>query len=71
MCSKKQTDQTLLDEILSFRKHKYLWAVLLVLIGLSGIIIPIVPGFLFFLLALALVRHGMMAKLRRYFGIKK
>jgi uncharacterized membrane protein len=53
-------------EIYSFRKHKYWWAILLVLIGLSGVFIPIVPGFLLFLLALALIRPGMMAKIRRY-----
>ncbi len=53
-------------EIHSFRKHKYWWAILLVLIGLTGVFIPIVPGFLLFLLALALIRPGMMAKIRRY-----
>jgi hypothetical protein len=53
-------------EIHSFRKHKYWWAILFVLIGLTGVFIPIVPGFLLFLLALALIRPGLMAKIRRY-----
>lgn len=67
----KQNEQkTLYDEIAKFRKRRILWAIVLLLLSTTGLIIPIVPGTLLFLFALALVRPGLMAKLRRYFGIK-
>ena len=67
---KRNEQKTLYDEIAKFRKRRILWAIVLMLISTTGIIIPIVPGTLLFLFALALVRPGLMAKLRRYFGIK-
>ncbi|NOX90407.1 MAG: hypothetical protein GXO77_15470 [Calditrichaeota bacterium] len=66
MKSKKQNSKTLLDEIKKFRSHKYFWVAGLLLLGLSGLIIPILPGFLFIILALALIRPGWMAKIRKY-----
>ncbi len=55
------------NEILSFSKNKYITALILVLIGLLGIIIPIIPGILLFVVAIALLRKGTMQKLRRRF----
>ncbi len=58
----------LLEEIRRFRKRKILWAFLFILLGLLGFVIPILPGAIFVLLGIALLKPGMMAKIRRYFG---
>ena len=58
------------DEILSFSKNKYLLAALLVLIGLLGFVIPIIPGILLIVMAVALLRKGTMKALRKRFGKK-
>jgi len=52
-------------EILSFSRSKYSIAIVLVAVGLLGIIIPIIPGLLLFILALALTRKGWASRLRR------
>ena len=57
------------DEILSFSKNKYVLAIVLVLIGLTGIIIPIIPGILLFVLAFALLRKGTMKNIRQRFRL--
>jgi len=59
------------EDILRFSKNKYLLALSLVLIGLLGIIVPVIPGILLFLLALALLKKGMMPRLRHYFKTNK
>jgi hypothetical protein len=51
-------------DILKFSRKKYGLAFLLVLIGLLGIVVPIIPGLLFFLFAVALFKPGLMAKVR-------
>ncbi len=66
----QDNDQSLYDEIAKFRRRRWWWAFLLVLVAATGLVIPIVPGALLLLFALALIRPGLMAKLRRYFGIK-
>jgi len=52
------------DDILKFSRKKYGWAIILVLIGLLGIVIPVIPGLLFILFAVALLKPGLMAKVR-------
>ncbi|RLD09469.1 hypothetical protein DRI50_12155 [candidate division KSB1 bacterium] len=69
--NRQKEDNTLYEEIAKFRKRRIWWAIALVLISTTGIIIPIVPGTLLLLFALALIRPGIMEKLRRYFGLKK
>ncbi len=64
---KKERTNPLWEEILRFSKNKYLLALILILIGLLGVVVPVIPGILLFLLAIALLRKGMMARLRRYF----
>jgi len=59
------TKNPLWREILEFSKNKYLLAFLLSLIALSGLLIPIIPGFFIFIIALALLRKGWMARIRR------
>ncbi len=55
------------NDILKFSKNKYVTALILVLIGLTGIIVPVIPGILLFVLAIALLKKGTMQKLRRRF----
>jgi len=64
---KKDRKSDLLGEIKAFRKKKILFVIVLVLLGMLGAIIPIIPGTLFIILAIALVRRGWMEKIRRYF----
>ena len=66
----KDRDHPLWEEILRFSKNKYLLALILVLTGLLGVVVPVIPGILLFLLAIALLRKGMMSRLRRYFKIR-
>ena len=55
------------DEILKFSKNKYQLAIVLILIGLTGFIIPVIPGSLLLVMALALLRKGTMNCLRDRF----
>ncbi len=57
--------------ILSFSRSKYSIAIILVAVGLLGIIIPIIPGLLLFILALALTRKGLAQRLRRRWRLWK
>jgi len=52
------------EDIKKFSGNKYSLATVLVLIGLMGIIIPVIPGVLFFLFAIALFKPGLMTKIR-------
>lgn len=52
------------EEIRRFTRKKYGWAILLLLIGMLGIVIPVIPGLLLILLAVALFKPGLMAKIR-------
>ena len=52
------------DDILKFSRKKYGWAFVLILIGLLGIVIPVIPGLLFILFAIALLKPGLMTKVR-------
>ena len=62
---------SLLDEIREFRQHKLLIAVVLLLLALLGWVIPIIPGFILVLLAIALFRRGWMTKIRRRWRLWK
>ncbi len=57
----------LLAKVKAFRKKKFLFIILLILLGMTGAIIPIIPGTLFIILAIALMKRGWMEKIRRYF----
>ena len=52
------------DEILTFSRKKYGLAFILVLVGLLGIVVPIIPGILLILFAVALLKPGLMVKVR-------
>ena len=51
-------------DIKKFSGNKYNLAAILILIGLLGIFIPVIPGILFFLFAIALFKPGLMSKIR-------
>jgi hypothetical protein len=52
------------EQILKFKKHRIPIASLLVILGLLGLILPVLPGWLLIILGIALLRPGMMANLR-------
>jgi hypothetical protein len=60
----RETNNPLWEDIKKFSGNKYSLATILVLIGLLGIFIPVIPGLLFFLFAIALFKPGLMAKIR-------
>ncbi|APF19495.1 hypothetical protein [Caldithrix abyssi] len=64
MKAEKQKD--VLTKVKKFRKRKIFWVILLVFLGMVGALIPIIPGALFIILAIALVRRGWMEKIRKY-----
>jgi membrane protein DedA with SNARE-associated domain len=51
-------------EILNFSRKKYILAFILVLLGLLGIVVPVIPGLLLLLFAAALLKPGLMKKVR-------
>ena len=65
----KNSRKPLWDDILAFSKNKYLLAIILILIGMLGIIIPIIPGILLFVIAVALLRKGTMSSIRQRFRL--
>ena len=56
--------QPLWLDIKKFSGNKYGLALILLLLALLGIFIPVFPGILFFLLAVALFKPGLMSKIR-------
>jgi hypothetical protein len=52
------------EEILKFSRNKFVLAVLLVIVGILGFVIPVIPGFLLILFAVALFKPGLMKKIR-------
>lgn len=52
------------QDIKKFSGRKYSLATLLVLVGLLGLLVPVIPGLLFILFAVALFKPGLMAKIR-------
>jgi hypothetical protein len=52
------------EDIRRFKKTKILLAVIFLSLGVLGFILPVIPGFLFILLAVAMLRPGMMKKIR-------
>jgi len=61
--SGEQRKRPLVDEIRSFRKNKIKTALLLLVIGLAGLVLPIIPGLVFILLAVWLIFPDQSEKL--------
>lgn len=61
----EEKQRPLWEDILKFSKGKYTLAFILVMFGLLGLIIPVIPGLLLLLMAVALFKPGLMTKIRR------
>jgi len=61
----EQSRDVLWEEIQRFSSKKYYWAALLIFVGLLGLVVPVIPGLLLIAFAVALLKPGLMAKLRR------
>ena len=55
-------------DIKKFSRIKGLFAVPLILIGLLGLVLPIIPGTVFLLLGLVLIIPSLKKKLKKMFG---
>jgi len=64
-------EQPLWETIRDFSRKRPLLAGLFLVIGLLGIIIPIIPGLLFLFLAVAMFKRGWLSKFRRRFRFWK
>ena len=62
--SESENKKPLWEEIRKFSKTKYFIAFALILLAIVGIILPIIPGIIFIILAIALFRKGWMSKIR-------
>lgn len=64
----RRDDQKMLwPEILRFSRTKYGLAMMLLIVGLLGLALPVIPGLLLILLAIALLRPGLAERMRRRF----
>lgn len=59
------------EDIRKFSKSKYFIVGILLILAMLGAIIPIIPGIILFILAMALLRKGWMAKIRSRFRLWK
>jgi len=63
--------EPLWEEILPFTKKKYILVPLLILLSFLGLIVPVIPGIVLFVLAIMMIRKGTASKLRRKFRLWK
>ncbi|HES58933.1 MAG: hypothetical protein JW956_03560 [Calditrichaceae bacterium] len=59
-----ENKKALWEDIRQFSKTKYFIAVALILLAALGLIVPIIPGIIFIILAIALFKKGWMSKIR-------
>jgi preprotein translocase subunit Sss1 len=59
------------EDIRKFSKSKYFIAIALIIIASLGFVIPIIPGIIFIVLAIALFKKGWMSKIRTRFRLWK
>ena len=59
------------EEIRKFSKTKYFIAIALIILAILGIIVPVIPGIIFIILAIALFKKGWMSKIRERFRLWK
>ncbi len=61
--------QPLWEDILRFSKHKYKFASALIIIGVIGLVIPVIPGVLLILGAAFLLKPEWYQKFKKFFNI--
>ena len=66
-----QEKQPLWPSIVKFSGQKVWLAILFVIIGLFGIVLPVIPGLLFLAAAVFLIKPEWYEKLKQRFGPKK
>jgi len=66
-----ETKKPLWEDIRRFSKTKYFLAIALIILAVLGIIVPVIPGIIFIILAIALLKKGWMAKIRTRFRLWK
>ena len=62
-----QTNKPLWQEIKSFSRKKYWIAALLILLGIPGLILPIIPGLLFIGIAVYIIKPEWFDRLMERF----
>jgi flagellar biosynthesis component FlhA len=50
-----------------FSRNRPFLAILFLILGIIGVVIPVIPGLLFIFLAIAMFKRGWLSKFRRYF----
>jgi len=60
-----QERTSLRDKIKHFSKHKLKWAILFILLGLLGLVLPVIPGILLLAVGLFLLKPEWFDKFRR------
>ena len=55
------------EDILRFSKQKYKFAAVLIIIGVLGLVIPVIPGMLLLLGAVFLIKPEWYQKAKRFF----
>ena len=53
------------EDIKRFSKNRYLLVLLFIVLAVIGLVVPIIPGLALLILAIALLKKGWMAKIRR------
>ncbi len=66
-----QEKQPLWPSIIKFSGQKIWLAILFVIIGLFGIVLPVIPGLLFLAAAVLLIKPEWYEKLKKWFGSKE
>jgi len=64
-----ENKKPLWQEIKDFSRHKYKWAVLFIILGLLGLILPVIPGILLLAVALFILKPEWYQKLKKKFGL--
>jgi uncharacterized protein YqgC (DUF456 family) len=60
--------QPLWEDILRFSRHKYKFASALIILGVLGLVIPVIPGILLILCAVFLVKPEWYHKVKNFFN---
>jgi uncharacterized protein YqgC (DUF456 family) len=59
--------QPLWQDIVRFSRHKYKFVFALVILGLVGLVIPIIPGMLLLLAAIFIIKPEWYYKFKKFF----
>ena len=56
-------------EIKDFSRHKYKWAIFFIILGLMGLVLPVIPGVLLLAVALFILKPEWYNKLKKKFNL--